>query len=167
MISKKYAKESWEALKTLNLGHEGVREATLQTLQKKYENLEMGEDETLDAFASRVATLVNGIRGLGKKLDEISIVRRFLRVAPPRYSPVISVIEQCVDLKILAMDDLVGRFKAHDERMKITYGDAKVDEHLMLMARALFAKDKKGDRASGSRSDREDSRPAKKHIAGE
>uniref|UniRef100_A0ACD5VBV5 Uncharacterized protein n=1 Tax=Avena sativa TaxID=4498 RepID=A0ACD5VBV5_AVESA len=52
LISKKSAKETWEALKTLNLGHDRVREATLQTLQKKYENLEMGGDETLDAFVS-------------------------------------------------------------------------------------------------------------------
>uniref|UniRef100_A0ACD5V094 Uncharacterized protein n=1 Tax=Avena sativa TaxID=4498 RepID=A0ACD5V094_AVESA len=127
----------------------------------------MREDETLDAFASRIATLVNGIHGLSEKLEEISIVRRFLRVAPPRYSPVVSAIEQCVDLKTLMMDDLVGWFKTHDERMKITYGDAEVDEHLMLMARALFAKEKKGDKASSNRSDREDSRPAKKYIAGE
>src|SRR3954467_5612916 len=31
----------------------------------------------------------------------------------------------------------------------------------------LFAKEEKGDKASGSKSDREDSRPAKKYIAGE
>jgi hypothetical protein len=34
----------------------------------------VGEDETLDAFASRVATIVNGIRGLDEKLDEISVI---------------------------------------------------------------------------------------------
>ena len=40
LISKKSAKEAWEALKTLNLGHDRVREAALQTLQKKYERSE-------------------------------------------------------------------------------------------------------------------------------
>jgi hypothetical protein len=44
----------------------------------------------------------------------------------------VSAIEQCVDLKTIPLDDLVGRFKAHDERMKITYGDVKVEEHIML-----------------------------------
>src|SRR3954464_2275369 len=107
MISKKYAKESWEALKTLNLGHERVRRATLQILQKKYENLEMGGDETLGAFASRVATIVNGIRAQGEKLEDISVVIHFLRAAPPRYISVVSAIEQCVDLTTLTMDDLV------------------------------------------------------------
>jgi hypothetical protein len=66
MISKTSAKEVWDTLKILNLGHAGVREATLQTL-KKYEKLEMKEDETLDTFSLRVAAIVNGIRGLDKK----------------------------------------------------------------------------------------------------
>ena len=91
LISKKSAKEAWEALKTMNLGHERVREANLQSMLKSYENLEMGEDETVDAFSSRVATLVNGIRGLNEKLEEISVVRRFLRAAPPRYLSIVSV----------------------------------------------------------------------------
>ena len=131
LISKKSAKEAWDALKTMSLEHERVREATLQSKLKSYENLEMREDETVDAFASRVATLVNGIRGLDEKLEEISVVRRFLRAAPRRYMSIVSAIEQCVDLKTLTLDDLVGRFKAHDERMKITFGsDVKEDERL-------------------------------------
>ncbi|KAK1670120.1 hypothetical protein QYE76_058279 [Lolium multiflorum] len=169
LISKTSAKEAWETIKTLNLGHARVREAALQTLQKKYENLEMGEDETLDAFASRVATLVNGIRALDEKLEEISIVRRFLRAVPPRYLSVVSAIEQCVDLKTLTMDDLVGRFKAHDERMKITYGDTVPEEHVMLTRaqwQAVVAKEK-GDKAYDNRSDKEASFPARKYIAGE
>ena len=84
LISKDSAKAAWETLKTLNLGHERVRRATLQTLQKKYENLEMEGDETLVAFASRVATIVNGICAQGEKLEDISVVMRFLRVASPR-----------------------------------------------------------------------------------
>ncbi|KAK1670878.1 hypothetical protein QYE76_059037 [Lolium multiflorum] len=160
LISKKSAKEAWETIKMLNLGYERVREAALQTLQKKYENLEMGEDETLDAFASRVATLVNGIRALD--------VKCFLRAAPPRYLSVVSAIEQCVDLKTLTMDDLVGRFKAHDERMKITYGDVVPEEHVMLTRaqwQAVVAKEKGGKESN--RSDKEVSRLAKKYIAGE
>ncbi|KAK1579816.1 hypothetical protein QYE76_018761 [Lolium multiflorum] len=75
----------------------------------------------------------------------------------------------CVDLKTLTMDDLVGRFKAHDERMKITYGDVVPDEHVMLTRaqwQAVVAKEK-GDKAYDRRSDKEASRPAKKYIAGE
>jgi hypothetical protein len=130
LILKKSAKEPWDTLKILNLGHARVHEVTLQTFQKKFENLEVGEDETLDAFTSRVATIVNGIRGLDEKLEEISVVRRFFHATPARYISVVSAIGQCIDLKTVMLDDLVGRFKAHDERMKITYGDTKVEEHM-------------------------------------
>jgi DNA polymerase I-like protein with 3'-5' exonuclease and polymerase domains len=152
LISKKSAKEAWDTLMILNLGHTRMHEATLQTFQKKFENLEVEEDETLDAFASRVATIVNGIRELDEKLEEISVVRRFLRAAPARYISVVSVIEQCVDLKTVTLDNLVEWFKAHDERMKITYGDAKMEEHIMLTHAQWQAIDarEKNDGASGS-----------------
>jgi hypothetical protein len=164
LISKKSTKEAWDALKILNLGHARVREVTLQNFQKKFENLEVGEDETLDAFTSRVATIVNGIRGLDEKLEEISVVRRFLRAAPARYISVVSAIEQCIDLKTITLDDLVGQFKAHDERMKITYGDAKVEEHIMLTRAQWQAIDarEKSDGASGSNGRKDDSHSMKK-----
>ncbi|XP_073359615.1 uncharacterized protein [Aegilops tauschii subsp. strangulata] len=152
LISKTSAKEAWETLKTLHLGHSRVREANFQTLLKSYENLRMGEDETVDTFAARVTTMVNRIRSLGEKLD-ISVVWRFLRAAPSRYMSIVSAIEQCVDLKTLTLDDLVGRFNAHDERMKLSYGDAKQDEYLMLTRaqwQAMVFKENNFDKASGS-----------------
>jgi hypothetical protein len=126
--------------------------ATLQTFHKKFENLEVGEDVTLDAFASRVATIVNGIRGLDEKIEEILVVRRFLHAAPARYISVVLAMEQCVDIKTIMLDDFVGRFKVHDERMKITYGNAKVEENIMLTHAQWQAIDARenNDGASGS-----------------
>jgi hypothetical protein len=95
---------------------------------------------------------------------EISMVMHFLRAIPVQYIFVVSAIEQCVDLKTLTLDDLVGRFNAHDEWMKITCGNAKVDEHLMLTRAqwlAMVAREK-GDGASGSGRHKEDSCPTKK-----
>ena len=151
LISKTSAKEAWDTFKTLHLGHSRVREPNLQTLLKSDENLRMGEDDTVDAFAARVETMVNGVRCLGEKLEDISAVMRFLRAAPPRYMPIVSAIEQYVDLKTLTLDDLVGRFKAHDEQMKLSYGDAKQDEYLMLTRAqwALVFKENNFDKASG------------------
>jgi hypothetical protein len=140
-----------------------MREETLQTIQKKFENLEVGEDETLDAFASRVSTIVNRIRGLDEKLDEISVVRRFLHAASARYISIVSAIKQCVDLKTVMLDDLVGWFNAHDERMKITYGDAKIEEHIMLtraQGQAIDAREKSD--ASGRGGSKEESHSTKK-----
>ena len=77
----------------MQLGHERVREASLQTMIKNYENLQMGDEESVEQFAARVVPLVNGNRMLGEKLEEISVVRRFLRAATARYLPIVSAIE--------------------------------------------------------------------------
>jgi hypothetical protein len=76
----------------------------------------------------------------------------------------VSAIEQCIDLKTVTLDDLVGRFKADDERMKITYGDAKVEEHIMLTRAQWQAIDatEKIDGASGSGGRKDDSHSTKK-----
>lgn len=132
VIAKETAKEVWDTLKLMFEGHDRVKKDNLQTLLRNYETLVMGDNESMDAFASRVATLVNRIRALGENLTEASVVRRFLRAAPPRYLQIVTAIEQCVDLATLSIDDLVGRYKAHDERMRYSLGDGRNDEHVML-----------------------------------
>ncbi|KAF0897842.1 hypothetical protein E2562_001571 [Oryza meyeriana var. granulata] len=65
-------------------------------------------------------------------VDELAVVRRFLRAASLRYMNVVTSIEQCVDLKTLTMEDLVGRYKSYDERVRFSYGDMNEGEHLLL-----------------------------------
>src|SRR3954463_7808661 len=153
LIAKATAKEAWDTLKILFEGHTRVKQANLQTLLRNYKTLVMGDDECVDAFASRVVTLVNGIRALGENLTEASVVRRFLRAAPPRYLQIVTAIEQCVDLATLTVDDLVERYKAHDERIRHSLGDGRNDEHLMLTKAQWMAlsKEKQGGSTSSSK----------------
>lgn len=168
LVGKKTAKEAWETIKILHQGHERVKEAHLQSLMRSYECLKMEESETVDQFASRLKTLVNGIRGYGSTLEEVAIVRRFLRAAPARYIQIVTSIEQCLDLNTLTVEDLVGRFKAHDERIRLSFGDSKESEHLMLtMAQWMaLSKGKQGGSTSGSKA-KEKQSPAKKDLAGQ
>jgi len=86
LVGKKSAKEAWETIKTLHQGHDRVKEAHLQSLMRSYECLKMEESETVDQFAARLKTLVNGIRNYGSTLEEVAIVRRFLRAKFPSAS---------------------------------------------------------------------------------
>jgi hypothetical protein len=74
LIPKEIANDVWDTIKTLQLGHGRVREASLQSMLKAYENLQMGDDELVELFAGRVVPLVNGICLLDKILTEISVV---------------------------------------------------------------------------------------------
>ena len=118
---------------------------------KKLQDFGHGRYKSVDAFASRVVTLVNRIRALGENLTEASIVRRFLRAAPPRYLQIVTAIEQCVDLVTLSIDDLVGRYKAHDERMQYSLGDGRNDELVMLTKAQWIALEKQGESRSSSK----------------
>ena len=151
LIAKATAKEVWDTLKLMFEGHTRVKQANLQTLLRNYETLVMGDDESVDVFASRVATLVNRIRALGENLTEASVVRRFLRAAPPRYLQIVTAIEQCVDLATLSIDDLVRRYKAHDERMRYSLGDGRNDELVMLTKAQWIALEKRGGSISSSK----------------
>ena len=153
LVGKNSAKEAWETIKILHQGHDRVKEAHLQSLMRSYECLKMDESETVDQFAARLKTLVNGIRSYGSTLEEVAIVRRFLRAAPARYIQIVTSIEQCLDLKTLTVEDLVGRFKAHDERIRLSFGDAEASEHLMLTKAQWIAlsKEKQGGSTSSSK----------------
>jgi hypothetical protein len=89
----------------------------------------MEDDET-----AIVVTLVYGIRMLGENLEEISVLRHFLRAAPPLYFRIVSAIKRCVNLKTLMVGDLVGRYNAHDERLKLTAGPRLLLFHPFLFA---------------------------------
>ena len=48
------------------------------------------------------------------------------------YLQIVTSIEQCVDLKTLTVEDLVGRFKADDARVHVDTGKSEDSEQLML-----------------------------------
>jgi hypothetical protein len=126
----------------------------------------MGDNVSMDTFASRVVTPVNRIRTLGENLTETSVVRRFLRAAPPRYLQIVTAIEQCVDLATLSIDDLVGRYKAHGERMWYSLGDGRNDELVMLTKAQWIAlsMEKQGGSTSSSKK-KGKQRSARKNFA--
>jgi hypothetical protein len=165
LVGKKSAKDAWEMIEILHQGHARVKEAHLQTLTKSFEDLKMEESETVDQFAARFITLINGIRGYGEKLDEVKNIRRFSRAAPARYMQIVMSIEQCLNLNTLMVEDLVGRLKAHDERIRLSFGDPEESEHLMLTKQQwmTLSKEAQGGSTSGGKKEKEHS--ARKYIA--
>lgn len=116
LAGKDTAKQAWEAIKVMNVGHDRVRETNLQTLRKAFETLEMEDTEAVDAFATRLNRMVSSIRALGDDVKELTVVQKILQAAPARFMHLVTSLEH-VDLKTLTVEDLFGRFKAHEERV--------------------------------------------------
>ncbi|GKC14192.1 retrovirus-related pol polyprotein from transposon TNT 1-94 [Tanacetum coccineum] len=108
----------WEAIKTHNLGADHVKEIRLQTLITEFENLKMSDNDTIDAYAAKLSGIASKSATLGKVISELKLVKKFLTSLPRRFVHIVEALEQVLDLKTMAFEDVVGRLKAYEERVK-------------------------------------------------
>ncbi|XP_076944573.1 uncharacterized protein LOC143615290 [Bidens hawaiensis] len=112
------AKKMWEALKTRHLGAERVKEAKLQTLTSEFDGLKMNETGTIDEYAATLSSYSSKAATLGEIFSEEKIVKKFLTSLSRRFIHIVASLEQVLDLKTVGFDDVVGRLKAYEERIK-------------------------------------------------
>ena len=77
----------------------------------------MNEDETINKYFLRVEELVNAMKGLGEKVEEVLLVQKILRSLHDRFNPNVSAIEKLNDLKTLSIDQLVGTLTTYEMRI--------------------------------------------------
>lgn len=118
IAEKKCAKDAWAAIKTMSLGGDRVKKAKVQTLKVDFESLNMKETEKLDDFCMKLYGMVTNIRALGETMEEAYVVKKLLRAVPSRYLQIASTIEQFGNLEEMTVEEIVGRLKAHDERLR-------------------------------------------------
>ena len=83
---KKSVKEAWEAVKLMRVGADRVKEVNAQRLLKEFENIQFKEGESVDDFGMRITNLVGNLKILGEKIEDVRVVKKFLRVVLPRFS---------------------------------------------------------------------------------
>jgi hypothetical protein len=106
--AKKSVKEAWEAVKTMKVGADRVKEINVQKLLKEFENVEFKDGESVEDFGMRIVNLVATLKTLSETIDEPRVVKKILHVLPPRFSQVAVSIEMFCDLKTLTVEELVG-----------------------------------------------------------
>ena len=134
--SKETVKEVWDVVKTMRLGADRVKDVNAQRLLKEFENIGFKEGETIDDFGMRITNLVANLKVLGETIKDTRIVKKFLRVAPPRFNQVVVSIEMFCDLKTMTIEELVGRLRAAEERF-----DDKVEQIVDKTGRLLLAEE--------------------------
>lgn len=134
--AKKTAKEAWEAVMTMRIGADRVKEVNVQKLLKEFENIEFKEGETVEDFGMRITNLVVNIKSLGETVEDTRVVKKFLRVVPPRFNQVAVSIEMFCDMKTLTVENLVGRLRAAEDRL-----EDKMEQVTDKTGRLLLAED--------------------------
>lgn len=97
--------------------------------------------------------IVNAIKGLGEKVEDIVVVQKVLRSLPSRYNGHIYAIEEARNLKTLTIDDLHGKLTIIEMRT--------VDEE--TFKREIAFKTTRKTKEESSESDSDDSEEVAKH----
>ncbi|XP_076917017.1 uncharacterized protein LOC143576926 [Bidens hawaiensis] len=112
------AEEMWEVINTRHLGIERVWEARLQTLLLELYPLKMKDSSSVDDFMSNLLGISSKATSLGSTIEETRLAKKFLNWLPKQFIQMVDSIEQMVDLKTFGFDDVVGRLKAYEERIR-------------------------------------------------
>ena len=73
------AKEAWKILETTYEGTKKAKDTKLQMLTTKFEELKMGDDESLDSFYGKLNEIVIVKLNLREKIEDAKVVRKILR----------------------------------------------------------------------------------------
>nr|GFC97326.1 zinc finger, CCHC-type [Tanacetum cinerariifolium] len=71
--------------------------------------LHMKEDETIDAFTTKLTTLLNKATSLGHTMEDETLVRKLLNAVPDMYLQIVASIEQYLDLSEMTFEEAIGR----------------------------------------------------------
>eukprot|EP00253_Pinus_taeda_P009754 PITA_09754 len=83
-----------------------VKQAKLQTLRIKYENLIMYNDESVANYFLRIDEIVNCMKNLGEEIKEVVVVQKVLRSLSPKFESKVSAIEEKENLQKITMSQL-------------------------------------------------------------
>ena len=89
----KTAKETWEFLKTRQMGAARVIKARVQALRREFETIFMVEEESMTNFVGKLSKVATQLRSLGEKIDDGFLAAKLLRATPAKFDAITSSIE--------------------------------------------------------------------------
>lgn len=106
---KQMACSAWEAVKTMCVGVQCVRDSTAAQLKKDFAYITFEEGVLIDDFVLRIVGLANSIRVLDHPVTDADIVKKLLQVVPDYLSQIAVAIMTFLDVDNIAVEEVVGR----------------------------------------------------------
>lgn len=130
IVEAKSAHEAWEILRKQWQGTSKVLAVRIQALRQSFEALQMGDDEGVQEYISRVVTITNKVKALGHKLKAPEIVSKVLQSLAPKFDWVAVAMEDSKEISKLNLDNLCGTLQAHE--MRVNHSAIKTGEKVLL-----------------------------------
>lgn len=118
IAEKQTANKVCKTLQIMDMGADQVRTSKAKSLKDEFEVRSMKESESVDDFSTKISAIVSNIKALGDTMNEAYMVKKILRVVPSKFVQIVSTIEQFTDLDTMSVEEVVGRLKAYEERIR-------------------------------------------------
>jgi len=77
----------------------------------------MHEYESIEEMFTRFTIIVNELNALGEKHTTHQRIKKILRSLPKIWRSKVTIITETKNLKTLAMDELIGSLKVHEQEL--------------------------------------------------
>jgi hypothetical protein len=138
-----------EALKTMCVGSERVREVKTGTLRSEYNNLRYRSGEGIESYILCFSTIMTDLEVLSNPIDERKAGLKVLRTVARPYKEMAQAIESLLDLKKMTLEELTGRLVIYEDR-EADKEKAATGGRLLLTEEEWAARSKLGDHGAGS-----------------
>lgn len=83
-------------------------------LASKFENLKMGEHESIEEFSLQLSVIAQESLTLGKKFKDKKLVKKFMSCLPSKYMAYKAAMSVSLNTDEISFDEVVGMLRAHE-----------------------------------------------------
>ena len=123
----------------------------------EFDRIKMKDNETIDEFGGKLTKISSKSSALGISIEEPKLVKKFLSSLPrKKYIHIVASLEQVLDLNNTSYEDIIGRLKAYEERVRENEEPQKDQTKLMYTNNEApnqeYQRDYNNNRGRGGRS---------------
>ncbi|GKA51223.1 putative zinc finger, CCHC-type containing protein [Tanacetum coccineum] len=87
------------------------------------------------SFAGKLMSIITKAATCGLTFDEQTKVRKVLNAVPDKFLPVVATIEMIVDFKTVKLEEIIGKLKTYEERIKFRKASQEDNSEKLLLTR--------------------------------
>ncbi|XP_010523618.1 PREDICTED: uncharacterized protein LOC104801932 [Tarenaya hassleriana] len=110
------AKEMWDFLKKEYEGDEKINGMKVMNLLREFERQQMKGSESIKDYVDRLVNIINKVRILGTKVEDVKIVQKILVSIPEKFEATVASLENTKDMSKIKLSEILNALQAQEQR---------------------------------------------------